>query len=166
METAEQLIAEYRKQLNRGMIQKAYRELMLYVAALRTRFGKKYPELAPGSTYQGYMDMTYFPLFPPSLKSRKLKIAVVLIHQPLSFEVWLSGYNKQVQSKYWNLFKEAAWNKYRLPSNIKATDSILEDTLVGEPDFSRIAEMTEQIENRTLTFIRDIDDFLSSRLNG
>jgi Family of unknown function (DUF7000) len=163
METAQTLIAEYRKQLDRGMIQKAYRELMLYVADLRTRFSKKHPELAPGSTYQGYMDMTYFPLFPPSLKNRKLKIAVVLIHQPLRFEVWLSGYNKQVQSRYWNLFKETGWSKYRLPSNIKGTDSILEDTLISEPDFSHASEMPEQIENGTMAFIHNIEDFLISQ---
>jgi hypothetical protein len=163
MASMNEYVKEYRKQLEKGLMQKAYQGLMQYIMDLRTHFGKKYPDLAPGNTYQGYMDMTYFPLFPKSLKSRKLKIGIVLIHETVRLEVWLVGYNKQIQATYWKLFKESNWNKYRIPATIKGIDSIMECTLVNDPDFSDLAELTKQIEKGTLKFINDIEEFLSKQ---
>ena len=105
--------------------------------------------------------MTYFSFFPESLKLRKLKVAIVFIHDTFRFEVWLAGYNKQVQTKYWKLFKESDWNKYRIPSTTKGVDSIIEYILVENPDFSDLDTLTKQIEKGTLKFIKDIEDFLS-----
>ena len=161
MESMPEYIKEYKKQLEKGVIQKAYRGLMEYIMDLRTQVGKKYPDFTPGSLYHGYMDMTYFPIFPKLLKSRKLKIALVLIHETIRFEVWLVGYNKQVQEKYWEVFKEVDWNKYRIPANIKSIDSIMEYTLVDNPDFSDLGALTKQIERGILIFINDIANFLS-----
>jgi hypothetical protein len=154
-------ISEYKKQLEKGVIQRAYQGLMEYIMDLRTQFSKKFPELAPGNIYHGYMDMTYFPVFPKSIKSLKLKIAIVFIHSTIRFEVWLVGRNKQIQEKYWKLFKGSQWNKYPIPTTTKGTDSILEYTLVDDPDFSDLNALTKQIENGTLTFINDIEEFLS-----
>ncbi|MFC2045305.1 DUF7000 family protein, partial [Chloroflexota bacterium] len=98
---------------------------------------------------------------PESLKSRKLKIAIVFIHETIRFEVWLAGYNKNVQTKYWELFKESDWNKYRIPSTTKGVDSISEYVLVDTPDFNNLDTLTRQIETGTLDFIRDIENFLS-----
>ncbi len=154
-------IDEYKKQLDKGIIQKAYRELIQYILDLRTQFGKKYPDLAPGSLYQGYLDMTYFPIFPKELKSRKLKIAVVFLHETVRFEIWLVGYNKAVQAKYWKLFKESGRHKYRLPPTLKGVDSIIEYTLAEGPDFRDPEALTGQIEKGTLQFIDDIEEFLT-----
>ena len=77
------------------------------------------------------------------------------------FEVWLLGYNKGVQAKYWKLFKESGWNKYRIPSTTKGVDSIIEGVLVENPDFSDLDALTEQIEIGTLKFIEDVENFLS-----
>jgi len=77
MDSLQEYMKEYRIQLGKGAIQKAYKGLMEYIMALRTHFSKNIPDFAPGNIYHGYMDMTYFPLSPKSLKSRKLKIAVV-----------------------------------------------------------------------------------------
>ena len=99
---------EYKNQIEKGVIQKAYLGLMEYVSKLRTHFKNKYPEYAvSGSIYFGYMDMTYFSIFPKSLKDRDLKIAVVFLHDAFRFEVWLSGKNKQVLTKHWKLLKES-----------------------------------------------------------
>ena len=121
----------------KGYIQKAYKELMKYIMDLRVHFKDKYPDyFVSGGIYCGYMDMTYFPLSPKSLKRRKLKIAIVFIHDIFQFEVWLAGYNKQVQTNYWKLFKEGDWDKYRIPSTTKGVDSIMGCILVDNPDFS------------------------------
>ena len=153
---------EYKKQLEKGAIQKAYQGLMEYIMDLRTHFQTKYPDyFVSGSIYYGYMDMTYFSFIPPSLKERKLKPAIVFVHGTFRFEVWLAAYNKQVQSKYWKLIKESGWNKYHIVPTIKGYDSIIEDVLVENPDFSDLDALTEQIERGTLKFIKDVEKFLS-----
>jgi hypothetical protein len=155
-------IDEYRAQMEKGYIRQAYRGMMGYIMDLKTYFKNKYPAYAvSGSIYQGYMDMTYFALFPEPLKSRKLKIAIVFLHETVRFEVWLAAYNRQVQAEYWKLFKESDWNKYRIPSSIKGMDSIVEYTLADNPDFSDPDALTAQIESRTLNFTGDIEGFLA-----
>ena len=163
METFHEYMNEYKKQLKKGYIQEAYKRLMEYIMNLRTQFKKKYPDyFISGNIYYGYMDMTYFSFFPESLKRRKLKIGIVFIHDTCRFEVWLFGYNKQVQTKYWKLFKESDWNKYRIPSTTKGVDSIMENILVDNPDFDDLDTLTKQIEIGTLKFIKDVENFLSN----
>jgi hypothetical protein len=153
---------EYKNQLNKGFIQEAYRGLMEYFRDLRSHFKNKYPEYSvSGSIYYGYMDMTYFPLFPEPLKRRKLKIAIVFLHDTFRFEVWLSGSNRNVQTKYWNLLKESNWDKYHLASNPKNEDFVLDHILINNPDFSDLDDLTRQIERGTLEFVGDVESFLS-----
>jgi len=166
MRSLQENMLEYRKQLEKGAIQAAYKGLMEYVMGLRTYFQNKYPEhVVSGSIYYGYMDMTYFSFFPKTLKDRNLKIAIVFVHETCRFEVWLAGFNKQVQSKYWKLFKESGWNKYHLVPTTQGADSILESVLVEDPDFSDPEVITKRIEKATLEFIQDVENFLSEREN-
>jgi len=160
LESMQEYVNEYRKQLDKGLIQKAYRGLLEYIMDLRTHFNRKYPDWTPGNIYQGYMDMTYFPIFPAELSGRKLKIAIVFVHETTRFEVWLAGYNKQIQTEYWKSFKEGDWDKYRIPATLKGIDSIMEYTLVDNPDFRDLDALTGQIEKGTLSFINDIERFL------
>ena len=162
MESFNEYMSEYRKQLEKGAINKAYKGLMEYIMSLRTHFKSKYPDYFVSSNiYYGYMDMTYFSFFPESFKHRKLKIAIVFLHEAFRFEVWLAGNNKQVQSKYWQLFKESDWKKYRVVPTTKGVDSIVEHIAVVNPDFRNLAALTMQIESATLEFIMDIESFLS-----
>jgi len=157
MKTFHEYMNEYKKQLKKGCIQEAYKGLMEYIMELRTQFKKKYPDyFVSGSIYYGYMDMTYFSFIPQSLKRQKLRIAIVFIHDTCRFEVWLAGYNKQVQTKYWKMFKESDWNKYHIVSTIKSVDYIIK-----YPDFSDLDTLTKQIESETLKFIKDVENFLS-----
>ena len=71
MESFQEFMNEYKKQMKKGTIQEAYKGLMEYIMELRTYFKKKYPDyFASGSIYYGYMDMTYFSFIPDSLKHR------------------------------------------------------------------------------------------------
>lgn len=163
MESFYENMIEYKKQLEKGAIQEAYKSLMDYIMALRTHFNNKYPDyFVSGSIYQGYMDMTYFAFFPQSLKDRKLKIGIVFVHNRCRFEVWLFGNNKKIQTKYWKLIKESAWNKYHIVPTVKGFDSILENVLVEDPDFSDLDTLTKQIESGTLKFIQDVENFLAT----
>jgi len=112
MKSFQEYMDEYRKQAQKGDIKETYKGLMKYIMDLRTYFKNKYTDyFVSGSIYQGYMDMTYFAFIPESLKSKKLRIGIVFCHDKMRFEVWLAGFNKQIQTKYWKLFKESNWNK-------------------------------------------------------
>jgi hypothetical protein len=161
MKSFNEYVNEYRKQLARGDIQQAYRGLMDYIRGLKTHLQNKYPDYFVTSIYQGYMDMTYFSFFPQSLKRRKLKVGIVFVHEAMRFEVWLFGINKQVQTKYWKLFKESGWNKYHIVSTVKGFDGIVDAVLVENPCFNDLNALTKKIEKSTLKFIRDIESFLS-----
>ncbi len=155
---------DYREQLQKGAIQIAYRGLMDYMLALRANFQKNHPEFeVQGNIYFGYMDMTYFAIFPPELKQRKLKVAIVFLHEAFRFEAWLSGANRQVQVDYSNLIREKGWSKYPLTANPKSSDSILEHILVADSDFSDLDSLTKDIESGTIKFIGDLQKFSRKR---
>ena len=152
---------EYKKQIERGAIIEAYRGLMDFFNALRAYLKKKYPDyVVSGSVYYGYMDMTYLSFFPQSLRLRKLKIAIVFVHDSFRFEVWLAGNNRAVQTEYWKLFREREWKKYHVATPAKGVDAILDHVLVDNPDFRDLDALTKQIERGTLEFIKDVESFL------
>jgi hypothetical protein len=161
MKSFQDSVIEYKKQLDKGAIQIAYKGLLEYMMGLKNYLKNKYPDFSiPGSLYQGYMDMTYFALFPGDLKSRKLKIAIVLIHDKMKIEIWLSGINKQIQTKYWNILKTKDLNTYQLTRTLKGADSIIEYVLTDNPDFDDPGALTRQIETGTLKFIKDVNELI------
>ncbi len=161
MKSFQSYMVEYKKQIAKGEITKAYRGLMDYLMNLRTYLKNQYPDYFVSGIYYGYMDMTYFSFYPKSIKDRDLKIAIVFIHESCRFEVWLAGSNKQVQQKYWQLFKESDWNKYHVASTTKGVDSIVENVITDNIDFSDLNALTKQIEKATLKFIMDIESFIA-----
>ena len=161
MPSLQEYMLEYRVQLQKGILPKAYKGLMEYILSLRTHLQKKYPAYnIANNLYPGYMDMTYFSLFPPLLKECKLKVAIVYLHEAGRFEAWLAAVNKEVQTLYWTLIKDSGWQKYRLVPTTQGYDSIIEHILVASPDFSDLESLTTQIEKETLAFIQDMEEFL------
>lgn len=160
MESLNVYVAEYKKQVEKGDIVKAYRGLMEYISALRNHLAAKYPDYAVTGTYFGYMDMSYFSFTPPELRDKKLKVALVLMHEGLRFEIWLAAANRQVQSQYIKLFKEKGFDKYPVSSAGKGVDSIIECVITNAPDFDSPEKLTALIEEKSLLFIRDTLDFL------
>jgi len=163
METLQFVMHDFKKQLEKGVLQQAYKGLMGYILGLKSHLKNKCPEYTvSGSIYYGFMDMTYFSFTPESLKKRDLKIAIVFNYDAFRFEVWLAGVNKQVGRDYWELIRNSGWNKYRLVSSPKEADGIVEHILVPDPDFSDLDSLTLKIEQGTLSFIGDIEEQLSS----
>ena len=161
MGSLDQSMSEYRKMLQQGTVQQAYRGLMEYMASLRTRLQEKHPEyVVSGSLYQGYMDMTYFALTPLTLKERGLKIAVVFAYETFRFEVWLAAVNKAVQKEYWQMIKASGWEKYAPVVTITGADAIIEHVLVENPDFRNLEDLSKAIDDGTMEFITDVDNFL------
>lgn len=162
MNSLQESMIEFRKQLEIGTIQKAYLGLMQYMMSLKNHFSNQYPDFSvSGSMYSGYMDMTYFSLVPRSMKDGDLKIAIVFVYDSFRFEVWLSGRNQKVLTKYWKIFTDSGWDRYKIAPQGKWADSILEHILVENPDFSDLAELTRKIDDGTLAFIEDVECFFA-----
>jgi hypothetical protein len=154
---------EFRERLKEGSIQKAYRGLMDFFQGLRTRFQREHPDWeVSGSVYYGFMDMTYFGLFPKEMKERKLKIAVVFLYDEFRFDAWLSGGNRQVQEKYWRKIKETGWDRHRVVPVIEGSDSIVECELARDPDFSDLEGLARRIEKGVATFVEDMGELLET----
>ena len=153
-------LIHYREQIEKGDIQKDYKKLLTYIKRLRTHFIKEYPiDYKVGSIYQGNMDFSYFPFTPISLKSQKLKIVIIFNHVKMQFEICLAGQNRQIQKKYWTIFKDSDWNKYHIPSSLEGF-SIVDHILMENPNFNNFNTLSLHIETETMTFIKDIVDIL------
>jgi len=115
------------------------------------------------------MDMSYFAIVPPSLKRHGLKIAIVFNYEAFRFEAWLAGANRQVQRKYWELFRDSQWTQYRVVTPGKGVDSIIECNLAEGFNSDDLNNLTASIEGKAVEFIDDIERFLSeheSRSSG
>ena len=163
MEPFHQTIPEFQQLLQNGQVQKAYQGIMSYIQGLKNHLKHSYPGYSVSSNlYPGLMDMTYFSFTPPELKSKGLKIAIVFVYQTFCFEVWLSAMNKKIQQRYWDRVKDRPYLPYRLVPTVQGYDSILEHTLIHQPDFIDLDALTQQIERGTLKFIEDVIGILSS----
>ena len=154
-------MVEFRRQLEKGSIQKAYGALLSYMMGLRTHFKNNLAGSTVSGLYQGYMDMTYFALFPSLLKHRNLKIAIVFNYDAFGFEAWLAAGNRKVQRQYWELFKDSQWPEYRLATPAKGIDSILECDLVTDFNLDNPDALTASIEKTTVAFIDNIERFFA-----
>jgi hypothetical protein len=122
-------IQEYNTQLSKGQIQKAYKGIMTFMSGLIKYLRSRYPDHTTSAFYFGYMDMTYFAFTPSNLKSKKLKIAIVYLHEEGRFEVWLGGSNKKIQAEYINLMRCKNIGKYKLSQVLPGVDSIIASIL-------------------------------------
>ena len=161
MESLNNHIQDYTKQLSKGHIQKAYRGIMAFMSALSAYLENKYQNYSTGALYFGYLDMTYFAFTPSDLKNRKLKIAIVYIHEQGRFEIWLVGNNRKIQAEYIELMRQKNIGEYKLSQVMPGVDSIIASVLVEQPDFDHPEELKKQIETKTVTFINDIILLLS-----
>ncbi|MDO5971825.1 AraC family transcriptional regulator [Flavivirga aquimarina] len=153
-------LTHYRKQIKKGDIQKDYKKLLTYIKRLRTHFIKTYPiDYKIGSVYQGNMDFSFFPFTPIALKNQKLKIVIIFNHAKMQFEICLAGRNRQIQKKYWDIFRDSDWNKYHIPDTMEGF-SIVDHIIMKNPDFNNFDALSQHIETETMKFIRDIVDVL------
>jgi hypothetical protein len=164
MPSLNESLLEYQEQLQKGMIQKAYKGLMDFMQGLRSVIQKEHPDLkVSGALYFGYMDMTYFAVIPDSLKDRHLKIAVVFLHKEYRFEVWLSAANRDIGKEIWQLFSQSSWHEFHLVPSPERSDSIVEYVVTDQPDFDHPEELTRQIISAVEYFITGIETFFTNK---
>ncbi|WP_375559984.1 hypothetical protein ACE193_20040 [Bernardetia sp. OM2101] len=163
MEDLNKYISIYKEHLKKGDILIAYNELVKFVMKLRTDFIKNFSDqYSFAGILHGYMDYTYFYYSNNFLKSKKLKLGLVLNHLEMRFEIWLLGNTIPNQKKYWELLKMTKWNKDKteMPKY-----SILETTLVENPDFNNLNVLSEQIETKMIEVSDEILDYLKTLNN-
>lgn len=154
-------IREYKTQLGKGSIQRAYKGIMTFMSDLKTYLESRHSDFFASALYFGYMDMTYFAFTPAGLKDMKLKIAVVFLHEECRFELWLAGSNRQVQADYIELFKKKNISGYTLSRVSPGVDSIIVSAIDGQPDFGRPDELKRKIEAKIIEFVKDIINILN-----
>ena len=141
-------VVAYKKQLEKGDIQKAYDGIVNFTMSLQSAFSKKLSnKFSFGGIFKGYMDYTYFYFTNDYLKNKKLKLGLVLNHKEMRFEVWLLGQTKDIQKKYWNLLKTSKWSKdkTKMPKY-----SVLEAIIVENPDFDNLSLLSQKIEKNLI----------------
>jgi len=160
MQSLNACFEEYKKQLKIGNISTAYKSLIEYMMKLRTYFKNNYPDYIVGSFYQGYMDVTFFPITTKLLKKRKLKFTIVFDHQKIQFEIWLTAQNQQIRNKYSELITEKEFGEnYISTSN---PYSIIEYLVIENPNFDNLDKITNEIEEGVKTFLRDVASTLDN----
>lgn len=154
-------LSSYKKQSRQGEAQLGYHELIKYMKELRAFFIKEYGTyFKEGNVYQGNPDFSYFSLTPTALKKQKLKFVIILNHRMMSFSICLSGQNKSIRKKYWEMFQDSDWNKYHLVESIDDSLSIIDHTMVENPNFDKKRTLTKQIEKESLEFINELREIL------
>ncbi len=107
--------------------------------------------------------MTYFALFPPALRSRDLKLAIVFDYDAFEFELWLAARNRRVQRQYWELFRDSGWSKYRVVEPATGIDAIVEHAVGSGFELDDPEALTAKIEAATATFLVELERFLETR---
>jgi hypothetical protein len=156
-------IAEYRNQLKKGLVPAVYRGITDYISQLRLQLKKNHPTFFVSGVHYGQMDYTYFYFFPQTLKRKKLKVVLIFFHESFKFEIWLSGYNKATQVKFWEFLKATGFNKYPLAADPRSGDSIVQIPLNANPDFSNPVALTTQLERSAIDFIKEIESYLNKQ---
>lgn len=153
-------VAVYKEQLQKGDILIAYNQLVKFVMQLRINLIKNLSdEYSFSGILHGYLDYTYFYYHNDFLKSKKLKLGLVLNHTEMQFEIWLLGNTKTIQSQYWGLLKDSIWNKDKkqMPEF-----SILESIILSNPDFNDLDTLAEKIEKLLINESKVIIDTVIS----
>lgn len=161
MDSLNDHLKEYAMQLQKGRIQQAYKGIMVFMTNLKSYLERKHPDFLTSALYQGYMDMTYIAFTPPKLKNKKLKIAIVYLHEEFRFEIWLSGTNRQIQADTIALLSRKDIGGYVLSQIHPGVDSIIASVLTDQPDFDHIEKLKDLLEIKSMEFIRDMESLLS-----
>jgi len=153
----------FQDQLNKGSIQRAYKAIISYMTGLRSQFASIYTDSAVSGLYLGYLDMTYFAVFPPAIKLHDLKIAIVFNYDEFRFEAWLAARNRKIHQKYWELFKDSQWDQYKIITPGAGIDAIVEYGLASNFDISQSDILTSTITKNLTKFIEDMVGFLAQK---
>lgn len=135
----------YKNSVNNNSLSSTYKFLMDFMNQLQREFDKRIENIfIVKKVLNGYLNYTYFYFENDFFKKRNLKLAIVLNHQKMCFEIWLIGTTKKVQKKYWAKFKNTKWNK----EEIMPQWYVISIELLSNPNFEELNKLTDSIVNR------------------
>lgn len=132
-----------------------------YIKELRSFFNKEYKtEFTLSKINQSSKDYSYFSLTLVDLKKLKLKFVIILDRKENCVTICLSGQNKSIRKKYWNLIIQSGWDKYHIAKSIDNSLMIVDHTIVKKPNFENSKELTRQIEKEAFIFMDEMSSIL------
>ena len=153
------LLSEYKELIQTTNLREGYQEFIKLFRYIRVSLEKSMPEYKfQGNIVENGMDYSYFLFTNDLLKEKGLKIAVVFVHREFQFEVWLSGFNRKYQSKYYDLLKGKNI-PFELTDNPARKDYILRVALeesVDISDGSLLIKEVKSISNELLMFVETL----------
>lgn len=147
-----ELLKEYRNILQTTNLQLCYQEFIRLFRYIRTGLEASMPEYKfQAKIVENSMDYSYFSFTNSELKKKGLKVVVVFIHQYFHFEIWVSGYNRNIQTKYYEKLKEVSF-PFQLTEDPIHNDYIIsavieENSKLSDADWiiSRMREVIEEL---------------------
>lgn len=161
MPTLGEDVLSYRRALEDGSVQRAYKGVLSFVSQLQARLLERFPACAAGAFYPGYLDMTYFALTPPELRERKLKLAVVYLHAENRFELWLAANNRALQAEAAEQLAKLPPGGYEVTRPAPGVDAIIAAIAAAEPDFDRLDDLMQTLADAFSVFSRDMTALIS-----
>lgn len=162
MRSLNQQIDGYTELVRQGEVTAAYKGIMEFMGQLRGAFTSSDMGIeVGGGLYQGYLDMTYFPLTTPMLRKKGLKIAVVYLHDKKAFEAWLSARNRTILSHYRAMFDEAILDEVEVFHDEENPDAAVECLLTSSPDFDHQDRLMADLVSGTEAFIEAIQKVIA-----
>ncbi len=93
--------------------------------------------------------MSYFSLNTERLKEKRLKVAIVYLHEKRAFEIWLSARNREILKKYRTIISSAALKDVIAFHDADNEDAVIECILTSDPDFDDQTSLTQSIKSGT-----------------
>jgi hypothetical protein len=151
-------IEEYENIVKTTQLQRGYQEFLKFFNYLRIFLKKKFVNYKfTSSIVENKMDYSYFQMTSREYKLKGLKFVIAFIHKDSKYQIWLSGYNRSVQNKYFEKLKFKDL-KYNLTNNPNKTDYILKHDLVV--DYNNLEKLLIVIEEQVTNFINETNKFI------
>lgn len=156
MESLNKQVQVYTECLRIGNIQKAYKGILTFMSELKGFLERQHTDYLASAMYFGYMDMTYFAFTPPALRDKKLKIAIVYLHEEYRFELWLAANNRSIQAAYIKMLESKDLGEYILSHVQPGVDAIVSALIIQQPDFDQPDSLKIRIAEKLDTFVNDM----------
>lgn len=102
MKFNKKLFVEYKNLIENTNIQESYQYILKFIKYISSNLEKDMINYSfMNRVVENKMDFTYFQMTNNFFKELGLRIQVVFIHKTCTFEVWLSGYNRKIQTDYY-----------------------------------------------------------------
>lgn len=153
-------IQELQACLRTGVVARAYREILAYMARLRGALLEHAGGRTASGIYQGHLDITHFALFPEGLKARGLKLTILFNYEKFCLEAWLTARNQKIGQRYWKLLSASHFAPYALLQPTVGNVALFKVLLAADFSLADEAHLTANVLVAVSELERDILEHL------